>query len=118
MTFNEIYSRIIEHWGETIDFSDGGFVDTKPITNRKPGFCSKLFNQQWQKIEKEVGHEDIYSDLMVWTLYLVFHRHAEELFRRNIFSLNPRYISKQEIEELYFANLSEKELAGYERTIA
>ena len=123
MTFNEIYSRVIEQWGEVVDFSDGIFVDLKPpIPGVPPGFYCKLFIQQWNRVEQEVGHEDTYGDLMVWTLYQVFHRHAKELFRRDIFSLHPQHISKQEIEKQYFANLNEnsweKELAGYERTVS
>ena len=121
MTFNELYSRNIELWGEVVDFSDGGFIDPKTRIFIGPDFGSKLFFQQWNKIEEVVGHEDLYDNLMVWTFFCVFYERARVLFRQNIFSLNPKQISKQEIEEQFFDGLHEqgmeKELAGYERII-
>jgi hypothetical protein len=56
---------------------------------------------------------------MVWTMYQVFHSHARQLFRKNIFTFNPKDMSKSEIEEQYYVNLQaegwEEELTKYER---
>lgn len=126
MTFAEIYNRIITHWGDKIDFSDG--VIFKP-QHKTPGttptgddsFQSDSFSRQWKEIEETVGHDDTYGDLMAWTMYQVFHRHARQLFRENTFSLSPKEINKDEIEKQYYDNLQteswEEELTKYVRTI-
>jgi hypothetical protein len=128
MTFIEVYNRIIPHWGDIIDFSDGviskseNIVDTPGTTPNEEGyFHSDSFRRQWDKIEETVGHDDTYGDLMVWTMYQLFHRHARQLFQDKVFYLNPREIEKEKIEEQYFINLNgeswEEELKNYKRLI-
>jgi len=116
MKFIEIYNQIIPHWEDKIDFSDGVISESK-----QKYFQSNSFSSQWDKIEEIVGHNDTYGDLMVWTMYQVFHRHALQLFHKNVFTLNPKEISKTEIEEQYYNNLQaegwEVELRKYERAI-
>lgn len=125
MTFIEIYNRIIALWGDRIDFSDGRIFEPEHKTpgttpSGEDSFQSNSFSRQWDDIEEIIGHEDTFGDLMVWTMYQVFHRHARQLFRKNIFTLNPKDISKTEIEEQYYNNLQaeswEEELTKYERT--
>lgn len=124
MTFIEIYNRIITYWRDQIDFADGVIFEPEHKTpgttpNGSESFRSRTFSSQWDSIEHVVGFEDTFGDLMVWTMYQVFHRHAVQLFRKNVFSLNPKDISKDEIEEQFFSNLNnegwEAELAEYER---
>lgn len=126
MTFIEIYNRIIPYWGEKIDFSDGRIFDPEHKTpgttpSGEDSFYSKSFSKQWDEIEEIVGHEDAFGDLMVWTTYQVFHRHARQLFSKGIFILNPTDISKTEIEQQYYRNIQgdswEEELAEYERIL-
>ena len=126
MTFIEIYNRIISYWGNKIDFSDGSVFEPE---NKTPGttltdgksFQSNIFGRQWNKIEEIVGTDDTYGDLMVWTMYQVFLRHAIQLFQQNIFILKPLDISKNEIEAQYFSNLNEEsweeELLKYKRVL-
>ncbi len=125
MKFVEIYNRIITHWGDKIDFSDGAIFEPEHKTpgttpSGEDSFQSHSFSRQWDEIEEIVGHDDTYGDLMVWTMYQVFHRHARQLFRKSIFTLNPNEISKTEIEKQYYDNLQaeswEEELTKYERT--
>jgi hypothetical protein len=129
MTFKEIYHRILPLWGENIDFSDGMYVESKntlkglgknttaPATN----LYSEKLSKQWNDIEDSVGQEDTFGELMVWTMYQIFQRHATRLFEQNIYKLKPSAVDKKEIEEQYFKNLSEetweKELSQYERII-
>jgi len=124
MTFTEIYNRIINLWGDKIEFSDGIIfepIDKTPGTTPtgEKSFQSNSFRKQWDKIEEIVGTDDTYGDLMVWTMYQVFHRHAVQLFQQNIYTLKPTDISKKEIEEQYFNNLNaeswEEELLNYKR---
>lgn len=126
MTFIEIYNRIIPLWGDKIDFSDGRLFEPEHKTpGTKPSgddsFQSNSFSRQWDEIEEIVGNDDNYGGLMVWTMYQVFHGHARKLFHENIFTLNPKDISKIEIEQQYYINLHaegwEDELTKYERTL-
>lgn len=128
MTFKEIYNRIIPLWGEKIDFSDGMIIASKNSLKTLGGapanttnFYSQTLSKQWSAVEEAVGQEDTFGKLMVWTLYEVFHRHANILFEQGIFSLNPISIDKKEIEAQYFKNLNdeswEEELSQYQRII-
>jgi hypothetical protein len=124
LKFLEIYNRIIAHWGDKIDFLDGAISEPE---HKTPGttptgdgsFHSLSFSAQWDRIEEAVGYEDPYDDLMVWTMYQVFHTHALQLYLQKIYTLNPQEISMSEIEEQYYRNLQEEgweeELATYER---
>lgn len=122
MMFTEIYDRIIPLWGNLIDFSDGSAIDTpekKPINDGY--FRSNSFSQLWDNVEEIVGHDDTFGDLMVWTMYQVFAKHARRLFLQGVFVLEPKTIDKKEIEEQYFMNLHvegwEAELAVYKLTV-
>jgi hypothetical protein len=114
MKFIEIYNKIIPFWGEQIRFEDGQTDHTD-----ESYFFSNLFSLQWNKIEKEVGYNDPFEELMVWTMYQIFHGYCFQLFKEGEFYLSPFEVSKEEIEEMYFQNLNGKawqnELALYER---
>ncbi len=126
MTFTEIYDRIIPFWGDLIDFSDGSnakpenAIDTPgTVPTDNVYFYSQSFSRLWDNIEETVGHEDTFGDLMVWTMYQVFHRHAKRLFLQGVFVLDTKTIDEKEIEKQYFINLNteswEAELAVYKR---
>jgi len=128
MTFKEIYDSVIPVWGEKIDFSDGMLIEAKPSKKASgvnppaaSNFFSPALSKYWNEVEETIGQENTYADLMVWTMYQVFHRHARQLFEQGAFSLDPTSISKSEIEAQYFHNLQEDawsgELAHYERII-
>ena len=116
MTFTEIYQFVLPFWGLEIEFSDGEII---PFDDEEDGFSSDRFAALWNRVEKEVGYDNTYNELMVWTMYQVFHRHAKELFAKDIHYLYPQEIDAWEIEEQYFLNLGgsiwKKELAEYER---
>ena len=116
MTFSEIYRQVLPYWGLEIEFSDGEFID---LGDDEMGFSSDRFATLWNGVEKEVGYGNTYHELMVWTMYQVFHQHARTLFEKDVFFLIPQEIDAWEIEEQYFLNLSEpiwkNELANYER---
>ena len=116
MTFTEIYHSVLPFWGLEIELSDGEFID---LGDDELAFSSDRFAALWNRVEKEVGYGNSYQELMVWTMYQVFHHHAKSLFEKDIHYLYPQEIDAWEIEEQYFLNLSEpiwkKELAEYER---
>jgi len=116
MTFTEIYHSVLPFWGLEIDFSDGEYID---LGDDELGFSSDRFVALWNRVEKEVGYGNTYHELMVWTMYQIFHHHAKILFEKEIYYLSPQEIDAWEIEEQYFQNLNapiwKKELADYER---
>jgi hypothetical protein len=116
MTFTEIYHSVIPFWGVEINFSDGEYLD---LGDDEQGFSSDQLAALWNKVEKEVGYENSYQELMVWTMYQIFHKYAKSLFEEGTHYLYPQEIDLWEIEEQFFLNLSEplwkKELAEYER---
>jgi hypothetical protein len=105
MTFIDIYNRTIHFWGEEINFSDGSITESG---SAKSGFVSNQLSKKWYEVEKNVGTDDAYADLMGWTMFQVFHKHAIQLFNKNIFTLKPTDISIIEIEQKYFNNLNEE----------
>jgi hypothetical protein len=123
MTFIEIYDRVINVWGDKIEFSDGLILEGENESFEKSteGFQSDSLTKLWNKTEELVGTSDSYKELMVWTMYQVFHRNAKRVFRQNIHTLIPMDISKTEIEKQYFDNLNElgweEELSNYERRL-
>ena len=126
MTFIEIYNRIIPYWSDKIDFSDGIIFESeqeslKTCANSKEAFQSNLLTKQWDNVERIVGAEDNYGELMVWTMYQVFHKNATILFSQNVYTFKPSDIDKEELEEQYFENLNteswEDELEKYQRVI-
>ncbi len=112
MTFAEIYDRIIPFWGNVIEFHDGELIGDGL-------FRSANLGTLWDKIEAEVGNEDTFGALMVWTTYQEIHKYALQLFENKVYSLNPKDIDKKDLEESYFQNLKvegwEHELSLYER---
>ncbi|GHA80778.1 hypothetical protein [Pontibacter akesuensis] len=128
MTFNEIYSRILPFWGETIDFSDGMILEAKPqkkglsiMPQAASNFYSPTFSNRWNEAEEAVAKEDVYGKVMVWTMYQLFHRQARQLFEKGTFTLAPATINKVELETLYFKNLQEdageEEIGHYQRVV-
>jgi hypothetical protein len=105
MRFTEIYEHVLPYWGLEIDFSDGEIID---IGDDETGFFSARLSHLWNKVEEEVGYENSYYELMVWTMYQVFHQKARALFEEDKYFLLPAEISPWEIEEQYFNNLKAK----------
>lgn len=118
MTFTEIYEQIIPYWGFEIDFSDG--EDLEPGTDEGGDyFFSARFSSLWKNVEREVGYENSFHELMVWTMYQVFHGYAKNYFKNGVYFLEPLEVDRWEIETQYFINLKDivwkKEYAQYER---
>ncbi len=112
MHFTDIYNNVISFWSDKIEFDDGNLTDDD-------GFLSMKLKTQWNEVEKLVGSQNNSNDLMVWSMYKVFHRKAHELFKLSTYSFNPQDVEKLEIEKEYFQNLNDsaefyfKELAEY-----
>lgn len=128
MTFIELYQRILPLWGDAIHFEDAMFMaPQRSFKNQarqaatEPYFYSKKLSNQWNAVEEKIDDQDAYGKAMVWTLYQVFHRHAQRKFEQQQFVFSPSEIEKKEIEQQLFTNLNEQgweeELAGYERIL-
>jgi hypothetical protein len=122
MKFSSIYNLAILHWGNEIDISDYAIrTALYPLPNgekrKRVSKSSENLSRQWNRAEKITGHKNPYTDLMVWTMYQVFHSVSESLFAENQFKLLPKEIDKKLIANQYLKNLQEngweKELDGY-----
>ena len=117
MTFQDIYNRIIPHWGDKIEFDDGKIISN--IYSATPGFLSEKLSNKWNKIEETVGNEDKFGELMVWTIFQIIHKHAKINFLNGNYSIKTEDLNQEEIEEQYFENLKgegwEEELKNYKR---
>ncbi|MDB4902007.1 MAG: hypothetical protein JWQ63_1288 [Mucilaginibacter sp.] len=95
MKFSSIYDLVIPLWGDEIDISD---YKIEKITSNNPdgktydwlSKSSKNLSQKWNEAEKIIGLDNPYADLMVWTMYQVFHKVSEKLFIENNYKLFPR----------------------------
>lgn len=116
MTFTEIRLMILPLWGSSIDISDAHFVD---IDNSEPGFFCPALSAIWDKVENDVGYENPFLELMVWTVFQLLQDMAKELFIVGHAELQPQAIDLNDLEKRYFENLNSKEweflLKEYER---
>ncbi|MCC2589631.1 hypothetical protein [Chryseobacterium sp. MFBS3-17] len=114
MKFIDIYNRILPFWGTEINFHDANLLG-------KNGMQSIQLSKKWDEVENKLSEDDKFGNLMVWTMFQIFHKIAIKKIKQNIFTLNPLEVDKTIIEKKYFKNLSneswEKELAEYERTL-
>lgn len=90
------------------------------MTDAKEYFYSRNLSNLWNSVEKVIKKENFYGELMIWTIFQVFHNYARKKFEQNIFSFLPEEIDRNDIEKQYFKNLSEEgwedELSNYTRT--
>ena len=119
MKFKEIYERILPLWGNNIKFSDAEIINGSVFDEEN--FYSKKLEKKWDEIQELVGEEDTYADLMVWTMYKIFIKHAAIAANKEINYIKISTIDQKEIEVEYFENLHqeswEEELLNYEREI-
>ena len=114
MHFSDIYNNVISFWSDKIEFDDGNLIGDD-------GFLSMKLKTQWDEVEKLVGSQNNSNNLMVWSMYKVFHGKALKLFKLSTYSFNPQEVDKLEIEKEYFQDLNDgaefyfKELAEYIR---
>jgi hypothetical protein len=108
--FNDIYDLSIKHWPEKIYIRDGYKVG-------KTGFAFPTLGDIWNEVEQKVGTKNHFCELMVWTMFGVFHKEGRRLLADKKAYLYTRKISKEKIRNLYFKDLNQeswdKELKKY-----
>lgn len=119
MKFCDIYNRIIILWPEEILISDGQLTSNdegyEPTPSSTPsGNVSCFFPtliRTWNQVE---------GDMMVWTMFQVFHSKGIELLEAGVSHLNTRNVLPSEIEARYLLNPEsegwEEERLAYEGT--
>ena len=116
MKFCTIYDKIIHRWPEEIILDDNGTT-----IRDGDGHLFPSLSRAWHTLEDQVGFDDPWLEMMVWTMFQVFHTQAKERLITGMRLLNTRAISRSEIEKQYFENLQVEErqdlLALYERVI-
>ena len=114
--FSELYENVLEHWPETIVVNDNGVPSLKAEGHYFPSLSNA-----WKKAEEGVEAENDWLDIMVWTMFQVFHRQAMESVRRGNDVIDTRAVCRSEIERRYFENLGTPEwrslLITYERVL-
>lgn len=73
MVFSEIYKKVIEHWPDEIDISDGENVNWEEGSFR-------TLSGYWCNIEKYCSDKSDAVQLIVWAVYCGFHRLATVCF--------------------------------------
>jgi hypothetical protein len=122
MKFSEIYNFVIPYWGDVINISDlsinkqlqSSTGDAKADSYSKR---SANLSLKWNEVEEIIGIDNPYAELMIWTMYQLFHEASEMLFLQGQFQIFPKKVDKIQIQDRYFKNLQnnewERELAGY-----
>ncbi|HVV55325.1 MAG TPA: hypothetical protein VHC47_08375 [Mucilaginibacter sp.] len=122
MKFSEVYNAVISFWGDEIDISD--FIINEesyslPNGDKYHGHSaySKNLSLKWDEVEEAIGTNNLYMELMVWTMYQIFTEASKNLFLKDHSKLSPKDVDKKSIEKQYFKNLRERgwqqELTGY-----
>jgi hypothetical protein len=121
MKFSEIYNFVIPYWGDVINISDlsinkqlqSSTGDAKADSYSKR---SANLSLKWNEVEEIIGIDNPYAELMIWTMYQLFHEASEMLFLQGQFQIFPKKVDKIQIQDRYFKNLQnnewERELAG------
>jgi len=127
MKFTNIYNRIIILWSEEILISDGYQTDKDKGSESTPSnaplggesYYFPTLSNVWGQVEDLVGHEDTWGDMMVWTMFQIFHAKSKEMLEAGAKHLNTREVPPSLFEEQYFLNLQsegwEEERLAYER---
>ncbi|ADQ82997.1 hypothetical protein J5295_08800 [Riemerella anatipestifer] len=77
MKFIDIYKRILPLWGTEIHFQDANLVGNN-------GMHSIQFYKKWNEVENNVSEDDKFGDLMVWTMFQIFHKTTINKIKQNI----------------------------------
>lgn len=113
MKFETIYNSIINLWPEEIDISSGKLMGDE-------GGIFPDLAEAHDRIKKEVGIQDPWKDLMVWTMFQEFHAQCRKLLKSKSYKLFPKIIDKNLLKRRYAKNLEVDEwrefLKDYERS--
>ena len=112
MFFSDVYNRVIVYWPEEVLLSDAEPVGAD-------GFYFPGLSTAWDGAKNAKGADDHWADLMVWTMFQVFHCESKRLYHASVGSIRPGDVDLRLIEEKYVSNLSgegwEQELAAFQR---
>ncbi len=101
MKFSEVYSKVIGLWPAQIDISDGSITKGEYYLFRK-------LSDEWDRIEDEVGYQDPWAHLMVWTMFQAFHEESIRLIKNKLNVLEPAKVDLKKIEYYYHRGMTEK----------
>ena len=99
MKFSDIYNRVLAYWPESILISDGYPAGVQD------GYLFPSLNKAFDDAEEEVGHENGWDELMVWTMYQVFWAEAKGLILEGASYLKTRNVPLALLEHCYRQNL-------------
>jgi hypothetical protein len=105
MKFKTIYDEVIRFWPSEIDISDGKYFKDNN------GYSFYALSRAWNKVELEVGGENEWNALMVWSIFTVLHAMSIENFNKKRFRFYTYEINEAIIMEKYLEHLT---VDGYE----
>ena len=108
MKFEAILHPVLDLWPERIPLDDhrGPLPCSEGHDDCKPGHLFPELSRVWGDIEDEIGSDDPWRELMVWTLYQEFHAQSIRRVRSERLVLETRWVSREAIERRYRANLA------------
>ena len=98
--FKEKFNEAISKWPEKIDISDGQLIGESAF------FSGKLWSLHLE-IENSLPEEDVWLDMMSWSIYNVVHNKAIECVKNGIYEVEPREIDINEYKKCFVENLKE-----------
>ena len=89
------------------------------MPSRASSFYSKNLSDAWTKAREAAASETAAGQLMIWTIYQLLSRIAQENVAAGITEIKPAELPKADLEEQFHKNLLEEEmteeLEKYER---
>jgi len=100
--FQEKFDEAIKGWPEKIDISDGQLLGDNAF------FSGNLWKLHLE-IEDKLPEEDVWLDMMSWSIYNVLHKKAIESVKNGIYILEPIKVDIEEYRECFYENLKDAE---------
>ncbi len=98
--FTDIYNRIISSWGKSCKVSD--------MVAQSNGHYFKALSVLHSKVEEQIDHSNPWDELMVWSMFQVFHREAIRCVAMKSDEIFFEEIDKNAIQKKFHENLSSK----------
>lgn len=98
--FTDVYNRVILYWGNSCGISD--------MVEQANGYYFKTLSALWSSVEQKVGHANPWDELMVWSMFQVFHREAVRCIKMDQDKIYFERIDKNSIQKKFYENLSSK----------
>ena len=108
MEFSDLYKKGIEFWPIAINIGDG-------YPTGKAGYLFSELTAIHDKIEDNIHIDDIWLQIIDWSLFQAFHAESKKLIKNDEKTLNTRQVELNEIQWRVLENLKGE---GWESLLA